>query len=1037
MYLYQILTKKQYNVASDRRRQGGRRSLKTVGPPLVNDLAITWIFGTWNVRGISDKEYDLVSVMRERKLDVLSVSETKRKGKDVCELDGDCLALWSGVDSTDHGSQGVGLILSGKAKKHVRKYELVSPRLLWVRMKVGVIRVVIVSCYAPVDAESDEVKDEFWGQLDRVLRACDSGERVIVLGDLNGWVGVKRAGVEDVIGRFGDPKVNETGERIINMCLEHELFVSNTCFKHKLKHMYTWSRGEQVSMIDYVLYDRRLRDMVKDTRVFRGAECGSDHYLVVSRVDLGRKWVVKKRECVKQVRVKIERFQEVEVRGEYAKRLNEKLSGVREEWQKRVIDEKDVEWGHKLLKETCVNCATEVCGVAIVGRKGGDAWWNEEVKKAVEEKKKAYLEMIAAKNEDERKVLYELYKVKREGSKQAVRKSKEDARCMAEEKMQREFESNKKLYWKLVNRVRKGGVQNACGVKNAEGEIMWDENEGRECWRKYFMELFVESDEENERINEPVSESMDDNESESEQNVDVQERISMKEFLEAVGKLKNGKSPGVDGVMSEMLKYASPMLHVCMLDLFNVCVESSKVPDDWKNAVIVPLYKGKGDKYECKNHRGISLLSIPGKLYARLLIGRVQRVTQGKIWEVQCGFMPGRGCVDQIFTVQQVIEKCAAVNKKMYVAFVDLEKAYDKVNRSELWKVLNEYGVQGRLLSAVKSMYDGSKACVRVNNVLSEWFEVKRGVRQGCVMSPWLFNIFMDKCVRMAIRGERGIKIGELLLWLLLYADDAMLLAESVEELQSMLDCLEESTKSMDLKINVGKTKIMVFGGGDEVDEIECSLNGEKLERVNEFVYLGRMFSEKGSIDSEIDRRVNAGRKIVGSMAGLAKSEALSNKAKLAVYNSVLLPTLLYGSESWVCQAKHKSKLNAVGMSFLRNMCGKTRMDRVENTWVMNECGVKEKITDKYERSTLRWFGHVVRMGEERIAKQVFKGRVEGKRDRGRPKKVWLDGIEDCLKSKNVKSTRNKRSCVRQRMNVAEASEVCKDRRMWKSIVKS
>jgi hypothetical protein len=124
---------------------------------------------------------------------------------------------------------------------------------------------------------------------------------------------------------------------------------------------------------------------------------------------------------------------------------------------------------------------------------------------------------------------------------------------------------------------------------------------------------------------------------------------------------------------------------------------------------------------------------------------------------------------------------------------------------------------------------------------------------------------------------------------------------------------------------------------------------------------------------------------------GKVDYKCLSHKAKLAVYNAVLLATLLHGSESWVCLEKHRSKLNAVGMSFLQAMCGKNRFDRVRNDWMMNECGVPENIFKKYETCVLRWFGHVERMGDERIAKQVYKGRVNKKRMKGRSKKSWLN----------------------------------------------
>ncbi|MFA0954723.1 endonuclease/exonuclease/phosphatase family protein, partial [Klebsiella pneumoniae] len=208
----------------------------------VNVIAKSWSLATWNVRGVNGNVDDLVRVMQERKLDVLCVSETKRKGKEVhlvepvddCDgKEGGYQALWSGVDSDAHGSQGVGLILSCRVKQHMRDYRLVSSRLLWVRLKVGISRVLIVSCYAPGEGENDRVKDAFWDELSDILRGYEANERVIVLGDLNGWVGVRRDGLDDVLGKFGDPRVNDNGTRVINLCIEHKLFVSNTWFKHK------------------------------------------------------------------------------------------------------------------------------------------------------------------------------------------------------------------------------------------------------------------------------------------------------------------------------------------------------------------------------------------------------------------------------------------------------------------------------------------------------------------------------------------------------------------------------------------------------------------------------------------------------------------------------------------------------------------------------------------------------------------------------------------------------------------------------------
>lgn len=154
--------------------------------------------------------------------------------------------------------------------------------------------------------------------------------------------------------------------------------------------------------------------------------------------------------------------------------------------------------------------------------------------------------------------------------------------------------------------------------------------------------------------------------------------FSLDEVERGIRKLKNNKSAGRDKIGGEMLKHATESCIKWVWEFFNKCNKVGKVPLDWRIATIVMLYKGKGDKAECKNHRGISLLSVLGKLYGRLVIERIREETDSKVWDTQGGFRPGRGCTDQIFSLQQIVEKYLSRNKRVYCAFVDLEKAYDR-----------------------------------------------------------------------------------------------------------------------------------------------------------------------------------------------------------------------------------------------------------------------------------------------------------------------------------------------------------------------
>ncbi len=128
--------------------------------------------------------------------------------------------------------------------------------------------------------------------------------------------------------------------------------------------------------------------------------------------------------------------------------------------------------------------------------------------------------------------------------------------------------------------------------------------------------------------------------------------------------------------------------------------------------------------------------------------------TESKVTEVKGGFRRGRSCVDQIFTIRQLSEKVLEKNKQMVMACIDLEKVYHMVCSDRLWQVLERYGIHGGLMRAIQSMYLGSRACVRISGIMSGWFPITHGVRQGCVMSPWLFNVFMDGIMRELSKGE-------------------------------------------------------------------------------------------------------------------------------------------------------------------------------------------------------------------------------------------------------------------------------------------
>ena len=965
----------------------------------------------------SEKREEIGRLCERRKIDVLALSETKLRGRGEVAF-GSVIGRISGVNERDRAKEGVGIIVRDEWSECIKEWKEVSSRLMWVRMRFGVERWVFVSAYGPGSERKGEEVEEFWSDLGECVQGFDVNENVVVLGDLNARVGC--IAIPGIIGEFGVDGVNDSGERMVEMCSECGMAVGNTYFKKRRVHKYTWERqirGEIVesALMDYVLIQNKSRSRLLDVNVLRGVTGGmSDHYLVEGRMKVVFEWRKRKRVESGRERIKLDEFAKEEKVREYQERVKEEWNRVRErEW--RGVEE---EW--ESFKEAVIKCAEEVCGkrrVRVQGIKKGSEWWNDGVKRVLGEKRKIYERWLQSRREEE----WELYKEKRREAKRAVQQAKRRANERWGERIASNFRERKKMFWKEVKRVRKGERKKEECVKDVNGEVLVERERVLGRWGEYFENLLNVEDGRQaeiaavERGRMPRMRNMN-------------EVIGCKEVMAAVNRLKAGKAAGMDGVAGECIKSGGITVVEWLVRVFNGCFVLGCVPREWKSACIVPLYKGKGDRRECGSYRGISLLSVVGKVYGRVLIERVVESTDEAIGEEQCGFRRGRGCSDQIFAVRQICERMLGKNREVFWAFMDLEKAYDRVDREALWQVLGIYGVGGCVLKGIQSFYVGSTACVRVGSDTSESFEVTVGLRQGCVMSPWLFNVYMDGVVREVKMRTLGRGLGmkeqnghEWEVSQLLFADDTALVAGTEEKLQRLVDEFGVVCKRRKLKVNVGKSKVMVCSRDRQRVQLRVRLNGELLEEVESFKYLGSVISKDAGVSMDVRQRVNEGAAAYGAMKSIWRVKEVGMNAKRTLYESVIVPTVIYGGESWGLTVKERRRLDVMEMNCLRSMCGVTRRDRVRNEEVRRRVGVKRSLSERAEERSLSWFGHLERMSDERLTKRVYDSDVGGTRRRGRPCLGWMEGV--------------RRAVEKRGMTVENAKVMCQNRSAWRATV--
>lgn len=594
------------------------------------------------------------------------------------------------------------------------------------------------------------------------------------------------------------------------------------------------------------------------------------------------------------------------------------------------------------------------------------------VREAVRLKKEAFRGMLSRRTPD----AVAGYRRARRAAAAAVSEAKQRVWEKFGEDMEKDFRSAPKCFWKTIRHLRRGKRGNIQAVYSKGGTLLTSTEEVVGRWKEHFEEL----------LNPTNTSSM----LEAELEVDGgSSSISLVEVTEVVKHLRSGKAPGIDEIQPEMLKALGVEGLSWLTRLFNIAWESGTVPKEWQTGVVVPLFK-KGDRRVCANYRGITLLSLPGKVYSKVLERRVRPIVEPQIEEEQCGFRPGRGTTDQLFTLARILEGAWEYAHPVYMCFVDLEKAYDRVPREKLWEVLREYGVRGSLLRAIQSLYSQSESCVRVLGSQSVPFPVGVGLRQGCALSPILFVIFMDRISRRS-RGGEGLQFGDLRIASLLFADDVVLMASSACDLQHSLDRLAAECEAAGMKISTTKSEAMTLSR----KPVDCPLRvgNESLAQVKEFKYLGVLFASEGTMEREIGRRIGAAGAVLRSLyRTVVTKRELSRKAKLSIYRSIFVPTLTYGHEGWVMTERTRSRIQAAEMSFLRRVAGFSLRDRVRSSVIREGLGL-EPLLLCLERSQLRWFGHLVRMPTGRLPWEVFQARPVGRRPRGRPRTRWRDYI--------------------------------------------
>ena len=357
-------------------------------------------------------------------------------------------------------------------------------------------------------------------------------------------------------------------------------------------------------------------------------------------------------------------------------------------------------------------------------------------------------------------------------------------------------------------------------------------------WLSHFEKLHAKHDLNNEH-NE-IIEQLNTEEKNRSQSNELDDTISENDLLNAVKKLKMKKAAYSDRISNEIIKSSIDILMKGFIKIFNAILKSGIFPDSWCEGLISPIFKS-GNTSDPNNYRGICVSSCLGKLLCLILNERLISFVKTKnlIHPSQIGFMPGNRTADHIFTLKTLHDKyvCQNNNEKIYACFVDFKKAFDSVWHEGLFLKLLQNKIGGQFYDLIKNLYSNTKCAIKLSDQRTPFFSYQKGVRQGCNLSPILFNIYInelpylfEKTISDPFVLPNGMTISSLL-----YADDLVILSRSKSGLQNCLNQLHHWSKKWLMEINMKKTKVMIFQKhNSKLQDISFLLGNERVNITND-----------------------------------------------------------------------------------------------------------------------------------------------------------------------------------------------------------
>uniref|UniRef100_A0A4W2GA82 RNA-directed DNA polymerase n=1 Tax=Bos indicus x Bos taurus TaxID=30522 RepID=A0A4W2GA82_BOBOX len=456
----------------------------------------------------------------------------------------------------------------------------------------------------------------------------------------------------------------------------------------------------------------------------------------------------------------------------------------------------------------------------------------------------------------------------------------------------------------LFKKIRdtKGNFHAKMGsIKDRNGMDLTEAEDIKMRWQEYTEELYKKD--------------LHDQDNHSGVITDLEPEILECEVKWALGSITMNKASGGDGIPVELFQIlkddAVKVLHSICQQIW----KTQQWPQDWKSSVFIPIPK-KGNAKECSNYCTIALISHTSKVMLKILQARIQQHVNHELLMFKLVLEKAEEPEIKLPTSAGSWKKQESSRKTSISVLLTMPKpltVWITIN----WKILKEMRIPDDLIRLLRNLYAGQEATVRTGHGTTDWFQIGKGVGQGCILSPCLFNLYAEYIMRNdgLEEAQAGIKIARRNVNNLRYADDTTLMAESEEELKCLLMKVKEESEQVGLKLNIQKTKIMASG-----PITSWEIDGETVETVSEFILGGSKITADGDCSHEIKRCLLLGRKVMTNLDSIFKSRDITLPTKVRLVKAMVFPVVMYGCESWTVKKAERRRIDAFELCCWRRL---------------------------------------------------------------------------------------------------------------------